>query len=311
MKQRIAAAAVLLFLLGGLPARSLFAMDIQFPLALAFVHFPFLEQETLKNSRWQMSFVICHSNIYAFRQDMTIVNDMELLHPTLSLRYRWNDRFTIEAYAGCKYICGGTLDRTIENFHTLFGYPDSGRPQFPRNSVHYSFKDYFSLEKDTLVPSPLVIGLQWELFRSGGFFANTRAAIGLPLSAQPGLSSDRAFLTLGVGGGFANNGYQVLLNQYVAFFRAPSWLPAEEVRPRMLQGELQFWFKHFTCGILYRTSPLTYLENGEVGCSVYFGWRIPGGGELRLVEDFGPMTTSADIGSYFSWNWHIGTAEKD
>ena len=63
------------------------AMDVEYPLIQALVHYPYQEFKLLPKSEYTLLSNLNYSNIFVFDQGRTLISDMELISNTLSFRY--------------------------------------------------------------------------------------------------------------------------------------------------------------------------------------------------------------------------------
>ena len=70
----------------------------------------------------------------------SIVLDGETAGLTARMRYGLGDGWELEAEASWRRHSAGFLDRWIEGWHDLWGLPDGGRPDAPRDRLDYSYR---------------------------------------------------------------------------------------------------------------------------------------------------------------------------
>ena len=94
--------------------------------------------------------------------NQTVVLDGEIWTNTLITKVGLSERADVELDLGVLYASNGFLDGLIENYHSLFGFPDGGRENRPRDvydmSVQKGTQTIYTLEPNELelLDTPLV-----------------------------------------------------------------------------------------------------------------------------------------------------------
>lgn len=285
---------------------SLQARVMEFPLIQSMTFFPYAEQTLLEKEEISVSFNLNYSNVYMFErkgEETHTINDFEISSPTLAFRYGLFKGVTLEFYYRLSSVFGGQLDTFIENFHDSFNLPDNQRPQYPRDSVHFKYQDYFQYYQRKSFVSPLVFSLLAPVYRSPRFSVKTRIAIGIPLAELPGFVSDKPFLTTGLIMGFGGDKlapsgfphFSLDMSGYLSFFKQPQWLEGEDLSSQVFYSDIRLGLGRFIAGFSFRTSPFKRGDIANSAKQLYFGYRFGKSIELIILEDLAPFDTSPDI----------------
>jgi len=285
----------LILLLFGL--QRLNATDVEFPLIQSLSYFPYAQHRTLEKGERQLSMDIYYSNVYMYDFDRTTINDMDLLSNTLAFRYGLNRRFTVELYYRAALAYGGMTDKLIIDFHKFFGLSEGGRHDYPRNTVHYSYKDAFSHSGSPMAQFPLVLGLLGNFHRGKDLHVNGRLAVGIPLGSKKGFSSGNFF----AAGGLIllykpeSKKFSASWATHYAMFGTPKWLAGEELKKGILHSELRVDFKPVFVGLLYRSTPFRVNDLANGAYQIYLGVKFLKYFEFSLIEELPPMDTTPDV----------------
>jgi len=119
--------------------------------------------------------------------DETIILDGE----TAGLAGRWayglGDGWEVEAETSWRRHSGGFLDRWIEDWHDLWGLPDGGRPEAPRDRVEYRYlgpQSRFSLREPASGLSDLHLAAVREMWRSDNAALSIRTGVRLGIGDE-------------------------------------------------------------------------------------------------------------------------------
>lgn len=271
------------------------AVDVEFPLIQSMSYFPYSNHHTLLENHWRFGVDIYYSNIYMFDYDRTTVNDMEMLSTTLAVNYGLSNRITLELYYRFMFSFGGLMDGLIVNFHDFFGLAEGGRNEYPQDMVNYRYKDAFSYGNSTRGQSPLILGVLGNLYQKGNFYLNGRLALGLPLSAKPGFSSNKLFMTVGLIFSYKKKNFSIDFSNHLSSFKNPDWLEAEDIKTRIFHSEIRIDYKRLFGGFLYKSTPFRVGDLANGAYQVYIGYKIWKYFELSMVEEFPPMDTTPDV----------------
>lgn len=288
---------LLLFLLLQLTAAA-FPQEVEFPMMQSMTYFPYSDNSQPETGVVSVGLDLHYSNVYMFNHYRTIINDFEMFSGTLRFRCGLSERLGLglELYLRWSSIFGGVLDRGVESFHRFFGLPDNARDEFPRYSVNYRYKDSFYHRDNQNALSPLVAALFKTIYASDHFSLKTRAAVGIPLSDVPGLSSSRPFFTGGIIFNYKKNRFSLDFSNYLSFTAAPRWLDGENLRRFIFLSRLELNWKRFIGGLTFRTSAFKEDDIAHPAYQFYIGYRIAGPIDLIILEDLGPFDTTPDIG---------------
>jgi hypothetical protein len=291
---------LLLFFLPILFSTALFAQTVEFPMIQSMTYFPYSDNSLPGKGVITMGFDLNYSNIYMFNHHRTIINDFEMLSSTLRFRYGLSERagMALELYLRWSSIFGGGMDKTIENFHSFLGLPDNARGEYPRNSIHYRYKDSFYHKDEQNTLSPLVLALFKTISTTDYFSIYARAAVGIPLSNVPGLSSSRPFLTGGIIFNYRKNRFSVDFSSYLSFTATPDWLDGEDLNSNIFLSRLELNWKRFIGGAIFRTSVFKEDDISHSAYQCYIGYRIFNPIDFIIIEDFDPFDTTPDIGIF-------------
>ena len=269
--------------------------EIEFPLLQSLSYFPYSDNSILEKGTFSASLDLYHSNVYMFNHYRTMVNDFEVFSSTVGVRYGLMPGGTLELYYRHSWIFGGILDKAIENFHSTFNLPDDNRAAYPRSSVNYWYKDYFSYTSGRNAASPLILAFLKKLYQRSSFSLNTRLAVGLPLSNVPGLSSGKPFVTAGLVALYKKGRFSLEFSNTITFLKKPTWLYDEDIYPRVFLSRLETTFKRFIAGFIFRTSVFKEDDIAHDGYQVYFGYKIKKFLQFIIMEDFAPFDTTPDL----------------
>ena len=123
--------------------------------------------------------------------------DYETWSVDLALEYGLTDRLAVGGDLRAIYLSGGVLDGLIDFYHGLFGFPDMGRPSFPRNDVVVALDTLngFSFMRST--PAFLLADPQFHaaarLLESGPFDLTARFALTVPAGLGAGIAGTPGF----------------------------------------------------------------------------------------------------------------------
>jgi hypothetical protein len=297
MKKTVAFILSFILLYSFFGSRFVQAVDVQFPLIQSMSYFPYAEHNTLEKKDLRLTLDIFHSNIYTYDPYHINVQDMEMFSGTLALGYGLSDRLTLEFYFKATHVFGGILDKLIMDFHKVFGLPEGGRNDFPRNMVNYRYKDAFLYDSTVTTASPLVFGVLGNLYSSEKLDINGRVSIGVPLSSKAGFSSNKPFLTAGLVLLY-NKGsrkFSMTFSNHMSFFKAPEWLEGEDLRERIFHSELRIDYRRFFGGLMHRSTPFKEDELSNPATIIYVGIKVLKNVEFALIEEFPPMDTTPDV----------------
>jgi hypothetical protein len=288
---------------------NLYAVDVEFPLIQSMTYFPYTNHQALDKRNFSFALNMFYSNIYMYDVQRTTINDMETWNNIVEFRYGFSNRVTVEVYYKTLVVYGGIMDKLIIDFHRLFGMIEGGRKDYPRNHVNYHYKDAFTYDKSLFVQAPLVLGVLVNLYRSGRFSINGRAAIGIPLAPKPGFSSSKPFYTTGIIFSYQkpDGTFSLEFANHITFFKNPTWLAQEEIRNYIILSDLRVNYKKIFGGLGYRSTP---FKTGDLSNSAYFiyiGFKFLKHFEFSLVEEFPPVDTTPDV----SFNLRIQLFEKE
>lgn len=274
---------------------------VEFPLVQAMGYFPFFENKSLKKSDLTVLLKGYYSNIYSynFNDTESMVNDFELASIYLAFRYGIFEKTVLELFYRYFYIYGGFLDKSIEDFHNLFGLPSAGRENFPRNRVHYEYDEYFGYESSTGTHSPLIFSVLQRFSRSDAFNIYGRFFVGVPLKAKPGFVSDKLFYGSGLVLNYEKNNFSIGLASYIAFFNKPEWMNGADLNNSIFYSDLQLTFRRFKAGVILKTSPIKEGNLSHNAHQVYVGYKISNNFEIGFLEDLARFDTTPDICLYF------------
>lgn len=274
------------------------AGDVEFPLIQSMSYFPYSELTLLDRSDVSLSLGLYYSNVYMFERSgevTPVINDFEVSSPTLEFRYGLLKGVTLEIFYRISSVFGGELDKLIENFHDSFNLPDNQRPKYPRNSVHYKYRDYFQYYQRKSFVSPLVFSCLAGIVDSPGFSLKSRLALGIPTAEMPGFVSSKSFLTTGLILGFGGEKFHLDMSAYLSFFKQPQWLEDVDMSSQIFLADIRLGLGRFMAGFLYRTSPFKEGDIAHDARQLYVGYRFGKSVELILFEDLAPFDTSPDI----------------
>jgi hypothetical protein len=249
----------------------------------------------LERNEISVAFNLNYSNVYQFDMEGNSINDFEISSPMMEFRYGLLRGLTVEVYYRWTSVFGGELDRLIENFHRSFNLPDNQRPQYPRNSVHYNYRDYFDYSYGKTFLSPLVLSFLTGIGSDDSLSLKGRLAIGIPLASLSGFVSDKPFLSTGLILSIRQNWFSLELSGYLTFFKEPEWLDGAQLTPRISFTKTRLMLGRVITGFIYRSSPFDSGHVSHGAYQIYLGYRIGKRLEIILFEDLAPYDTTPDI----------------
>ncbi|MCP5105519.1 MAG: DUF3187 family protein, partial [bacterium] len=285
-----------LVLVLGLSAAGL-PQEVEFPLVQSLAYFPYSQNSQVKQGDFALDAQFFYSNVFMFNHYRTIINDFEVLSGTAGLRYGLSEKYglNLELYLRWSTIFGGTLDKFIENFHSTFDLPDDGRPEYPRNSVHYWYKDSFSYTGNRGALSPVILALLGNIYTARDFSFKGRVSFGIPLSNTAGFSSGKIFLNTGLIFNYKKKNFFLDFSNYIASIQTPGRLAGESFRKQIFFSRLEINLSRFITGFIYRSSAFREDDVAHSAYQVYLGYKITKYLDLILLEDFKPYDTSPDV----------------
>jgi hypothetical protein len=274
--------------------------DPEFPLIQSLAYFPYSENALPKGKVFSLGFTLQYANVFMFDMQAPVINDFETLSTTIAGRLALTKGVTLEAYFRFASIFPGKLDKTIEDFHRLFGLPDNYRDEYPRNIVQYRFYDSFDYRERKNFRSPVLVSLYVNLFRRTGFSLGSRIGVGIPIDGSIGLGGGKPFFSAGITAGYQSRRTQIDASFYSAWYRKPDWLQPFPTRPAILFSEIKAYWGNVITGLRVRTSPFKTGDIAHTGFQISLGCRIARYFELLVIEDLPRFDTTPDIG--FSLN---------
>ena len=283
----------------------LHAVDVEFPLVQSIAYFPYSDHYTLGKGSFSLSLNMFYSNVYMYDYQRTTINDMEMSNNIIGFRYGLSNRVTAELYYKTTVAYGGVMDKLIIDFHKVFGFPEGGRYDYPRNLVNYQYKDIFSYDKNMLVQEPLVLGVVGNLYHAGNFTFNGRVAVGLPLASKPGFSSSKPFYTVGMISSYKteNGKFAVDFSNHISLFKKSGWFNKEDLRNYIFLANLQVNYWKLFCGLVYRSTPFKIGDLANDAYLIYVGFKFLKYFEFSMLEELSAMDTTSDVS--FNLKIHI------
>ena len=148
----------------------------------------------------------------------------------LTARWAWGlgDGWEVEAETSWRRHSGGFLDRWIEDWHDLWGLPDGGRPEAPRDRLEYRYlgpRAQFSLRESAAGPSDLHLAAVRDMWRSDNAALSIRTGVKLGIGDEDRLlgGGDDYYVSINATGASAKLGGLVWHAQL-------GWLRARELR---------------------------------------------------------------------------------
>ncbi|MCP5189468.1 MAG: DUF3187 family protein [Pseudomonadales bacterium] len=120
--------------------------------------------------------------------------DGETLRFALDLRYGLAERWDVQLEVPWLKQSGGELDKFIDNWHDLWGMPDGGRSDVPRNLLDYQYVSAdggFLLDNSDSGLGDITVSLNYAFYQHGD------AVAGLGLGYKFGTGDDEQFLGSG------------------------------------------------------------------------------------------------------------------
>lgn len=286
---------LLLFQLSGIAP----AQEVEFPMMQSMTYFPYSDNTLLEKGQYTLRVNLHYSNVYMFNHQRTIINDFEVFSTTLGFRYGLSEKHQLNAelYFRWSTLSGGFLDKTIENFHSTFQFPHNHRAEFPRNTVHYRYKDAFCYKDRQAGTSPLVLALLKNLYTHPDehFSIKTRIALGIPLSNKAGFNSGKPFLSAGLTLYYREKWLSLDFSNYITWLGKPGWLGEEKLRRQVFFSRLELTAFRVIAGFIFRSSAFQEDDIANNAYQVYVGYKISKHLEFIILEDFAPFDTTPDI----------------
>lgn len=116
-----------------------------------------------------------------------IILDGETTGLTARWAYGLGDGWEVEAEASWRRHSEGFLDRWIEDWHDLWGLPDGGRPDAPRDRLEYRYlgpRARFSLQEPAAGLSDLHLAAVRDLWRSDNAALSIRTGVKLGIGDE-------------------------------------------------------------------------------------------------------------------------------
>ncbi len=249
----------------------------------------------LRNREEQFIVDIGYSNTYMFNYERDVVNDFDTITATIGYRRFISRNLIAEFYLRAGVMYGGIMDKLIENFHGIIGNGEDGRSEFPRNTVHFKYKDVFNYNSSQALTGPFIAGILTKLYDGERIDINFRTSIGIPLQSKTGLSSGKPFLTTGVIFLYRKNRLALDMSLYGSFFKVPAWAETENVRSRMFFFNLHAAYKRIFGGFLFRSTPFRQGDVSNPAYQIYMGYRINEHVSISMYEEIPPMDTVTDV----------------
>jgi len=287
----------LFLLLGSL----LSATDPEFPLLQSLASFPFVDSPSSSRQGWDFGLRLSYANVFSRTYGDESIGDFEVASLTLTGRKALTSRLDAELSWRLYAIGGGVLDHAIEEFHRQLGFPTAGRELYPRNRVHYRYRDRFDYREGERGAAAPVLSLAYLLIDRPGWTLTGRVGGGLPWSSKAGFSSSRGFVLAGLAGEFHSGNWRLELSGHGAWFTAPTWLEASELKPRMFLIDSRVTYRRLAVGLAVRTSPFIQGDLASTGYLATIGLRLGKRLEAGLIEDLTPYDTTPDFGLYLKW----------
>jgi len=282
---------------------TIFAADIVFPPIQAFAHFPYMDDALAGPRRFRFGFSFAADNTLEYCSDDTARFDFESISAGFSVRYGLTRKTNLEFHVKCSHIWGGLFDRAIETFHFAFGFPNGFRGEVDENRVEYRYHGLYDYRSARSVLLPPVIAILNEIFADDRWTVKTRLALGIPVRAVPGLSSDRPFAAAGCIVAYETGRLRIAWAHYLAAMKKPSWLRGEKAASTIYFTDLKVSYRSVFAALTFRTSPLHDLYVGQDGLQLLAGLKFRSGLEIGFVEGLPPMETTSDIGLYVQYGF--------
>ena len=123
--------------------------------------------------------------------------DFETWSVDLAVEYGVTDRLAIGGDLRAVYLSGGVMDGLIDFYHGLFGFPDMGRPKFPRDEVVLDLDTNNGFSFRRSVPALLLADPQFHaaarIVEGGAFDLTFRLALNVPAGLGAGITGTQAF----------------------------------------------------------------------------------------------------------------------
>ena len=142
-------------------------------------------------------------------RDETIILDGETTGLTARWAYGLGDGWEVEAEASWRRHSGGFLDRWIEDWHDLWGLPDGGRPEAPRDRLDYRYRGpgaQFSLQEPAAGLSDLHLAAVRDVWRSENAALSIRTGVKFGIGDEDRLigGGDDYYVSINATGTSAN-----------------------------------------------------------------------------------------------------------
>ena len=197
----------------------------------------------MTSSAWQWDTHVSVANHYVVDQaaQERLNLDGETARLALSLRYAMTDRLDVHLEVPWLYHSGGRLDSVIDAWHDLWGMPDGGRDEVPRNVLAYQYlstSDNFGLVDDVSGLGDVSAAVTYAVYED----AASSAAISLGYKRATGdeqeflgSGSDDVYLLLRFSGAH-------LADLPLSWHGQLGYLRAGEVDALQQRSERDLWF---------------------------------------------------------------------
>ena len=140
-----------------------------------------------------------------------IILDGETTGLTARWAYGLGDGWEVEAETSWRRHSGGFLDRWIEDWHDLWGLPDGGRPEAPRDRLDYRYLGpgaRFSLQESAAGLSDLHLAAVRDMWRSDDAAFSIRTGVKLGIGDEDRLlgGGNDYYVSINATGASANPG---------------------------------------------------------------------------------------------------------
>jgi hypothetical protein len=142
-----------------------------------------------------MSYSLSHSSTYTVQTSGDWVIDLDMEITELNFRYKRiiKDAFEFDIDIPVLIIGGGFMDGFLEDYHSMFGFPDYGRNRRPDNEFLYEVRrdgDLIIQGESGIRLGDIRLSLKKPLITSDGFGLSVKGDIELPLgSGKKGYSN--------------------------------------------------------------------------------------------------------------------------
>jgi hypothetical protein len=219
-----------------------------------------------------------------------LIMDVESREWRVTVDYGLTDAWTVRASIPYREIAGGSLDSFVEDWHSLFGFPDGDRPRLPQDALLVDYRrdgnSILRVDADAGGIGDISLETGWQWFANETRATALWGAVKLPTGDASKLNGSDTW-----GASLTLAHQRELSSRWSAFAQGGATYLA---KGSLLPAQQKEWLARGTVGLDYRYSPalsLTLQLDGHSGAYRdsslrMFGpaWILTVGGEYRFAS---------------------------